>query len=81
MNQIIAQQLEQKLLENFEEPIFEWVDTIEGNIVFNYPNYFDREEFENQIADEVKLLSDTDYLKEQGYKGCLYIGDFVVEVE
>jgi hypothetical protein len=81
MNQIIAQQLEQKLLKNFEEPIFEWVNTIEGNIMFNYPNYFDRQEFKNQIENEIKMLADTNYLKEQGYKGYLYIGDFVVEVK
>jgi TRAP-type C4-dicarboxylate transport system substrate-binding protein len=80
-NEKIIEQLQERLLEQFEEPLHEWVDTIEDQAVFNYPIYFDNGQFTDEIIDETKFFEEQkDWLKEQGYKGHLYFGDFAVKI-
>jgi hypothetical protein len=80
-NERIIEQLQEKLSENFEEPLHEWVDTIDSQAVFNYPSYFDNGQFDDEIKAETDFITNQiEWLKEQGYKGFLYVGNYVIDL-
>jgi len=80
-NEKIIEQLEERLNEQFDEKFYEWIDTIENQAVFNYPNYFDNGQFVKEIEEETNwLLNQKNWLKEQGYKGFLYVGNYVINL-
>ena len=80
-NKEIAERLHDKLLLKFEDPYYGLEDMVEDNAIFNYANYYDSGHFAEEVEEETEyLISQKDWLKEQGYKGFMYIGNYILEL-
>jgi hypothetical protein len=81
-NTTLAQELNSLLNQKFPEPFYELIEMIEDNAYFNYANYYNRREYEQGINEETEfLIRQKSYLKNKGYRGFLFIADYVITIK
>ena len=78
----IAEQIQDRLYKKFNDPIFGLQTITEDYIIFDYPHYFDREDYNDDIKEEENFLTnEANQIKNNtGKQFYFYIGDSAMRI-